>query len=77
MTPTDFAAEELALWERALRDQHEVERQLAAARKTKHLSQYYALLSLEEEARLRADLLLAKAVEKKRSCPISRSPASC
>lgn len=67
MTPTDYAAEELAIWEQALRYQREVERQAAAARKARRLPEYYALLNLEDEARLQADLLLARAVEKKRA----------
>lgn len=69
MTPSDYAAEELALWERALQDQREVERQVVAARQARDIPEYYALLNLGDELRTRADLLLAKAVEKKRSFP--------
>lgn len=67
MTPTDYAAEELALWEAALRDQREIERQVAAVRQTKDMPEYYALLDIQDKLRTWADLLLARAVEKKLS----------
>lgn len=67
VTPSNYAAEELALWERALRDQREIERQVAAARKAKDMPEYYFLLDIEDQFRTRAALLLAKAVEKKLS----------
>ena len=57
------------MWERALRDQREIERQVAAAREARRVPEYYALLTEEEELRTRADLLLAMAVQKKLSFP--------
>lgn len=67
MTPSDYAAEELALWERALREQREVERELPMARQAKTVVQYYSLLRRQQELRARADLLLVEAVKKKLS----------
>ncbi len=68
MTPSDYAAEELALWERALAEQRKVERELAAARRARTVAEHYALLRKQQELRTRADLLLAEAVKKKLAC---------
>lgn len=62
MTPTDYAAEELALWEEALKEQRHAERQLTAASSTKAHA-HWKLLRQVEALRTRADLLLAHAVE--------------
>lgn len=67
MTPSDYAAEELAMWERALAEQRKVERELAAARRARTVAQHYALLRKQQELRTRADLLLVEAVKKKLS----------
>lgn len=67
MTPTDFAAEELAAWERALEEQHEAERQAYAARHSRDFPSFSRALKQADEARDRAALLLAAAVAKKRS----------
>lgn len=67
MTPSDYAAEELALWERALREQRKVERELPMARQAKTVAQYYSLFRRQQELRTRADLLLVEAVKKKLS----------
>ncbi len=67
MTPSDYAAEELAMWERALREQRKVERELATQRRARTVAEYYSLLNKQQESRTRADLLLAEAVKKKLS----------
>ena len=65
MTPSDYAVEELALWEKALKDQRDAERQLAAAKSTRRLDHYRRLLRQVDALRIRAALLLAHAVEVK------------
>ena len=65
MTPSDFAADELALWERALERQHAAERQLQRARNRGALLKMFHILRQLRHLRTRADLLLAHAVKKK------------
>lgn len=67
MSPTDFAAEELAAWSAALDDLHEAERQAEAARRARDVPGFYNWLKQVDQARWRADCLLAAAVAKKRS----------
>lgn len=67
MSATDYAAEELALWEKALKEQRHAERQLSAAKSTRKLHIHWKLLRHVEALRTRADLLLAHAVEVKRA----------
>lgn len=69
MTPSDYAAEELAMWERALREQRKVESALGTERQARTVAEYYSLLDKQQELRTRADLLLAEAVKKKLSFP--------
>lgn len=64
MSPTDFAAVELALWEQALQEQRDAERKLQEARRRRR-PRIYALLNQVEVLRMRADLLLADAVKVK------------
>jgi hypothetical protein len=56
------AAEELAVWEMAMKTLHAAERQLEAARR-KRSADIYPLLTQVEALRTRADLLLAEAVK--------------
>lgn len=65
MTPTDFAAEELAAWSLALDELHDAEQQAQAARQTRDVPGFYRALKEVELARHRAASLLAAAVEKK------------
>jgi hypothetical protein len=65
VTPTDFAADELALWERALEKQHAAERQLERARSRGSLLKMFQILRQLRHLRTRADLLLAHAVKTK------------
>jgi hypothetical protein len=67
MIPSDYAVAELALWEQALREQRDAEIKLAAARRAKRGKELYKLLNQVEALRNRADLLVAQAVEVKRS----------
>lgn len=65
MTPTDFAAEELSLWERALDKQHAAERQLERARNRGSLLKMFHIVRQLRHLRTHADLLLAQAIRKK------------
>ena len=67
MTPTDFAAEELAMWEQALRDQRAAERRLEEVGRASGGQMRYELLHRIRRLTTRADLLLAEAVKVKRS----------
>lgn len=65
MTPTDFAAEELALWEQALRDQKRAEEDFKAAHIRGPSRCGVELMRELHARRTKADLLLAKAVKVK------------
>jgi hypothetical protein len=56
------AAEELAVWELAMKTLRAVERQLEAARRKSSLATFYPLHAQVEALRTRADLLLVDAV---------------
>lgn len=60
--PRELAAEELAQWEKALKEQRAAERQLDAARRNRSHDSIYPLHAKVLALRNRADLLLAKAV---------------
>lgn len=63
--PSDPAAEELALWELAMKEQRAAERQLEVARRNRKPHSIYPLHAQVVALRNRADMLLAKAVETK------------
>ena len=63
--PNDPAAEELALWEVAMKEQRAAERQLEVARRSRKPHSIYPLHAQVVALRNRADMLLAKAVETK------------
>jgi hypothetical protein len=63
VTPSEFAAVELALWEQALQEQRNAERRLEQARRKGPRLHVIALTSQVEALRIRADLLLAEAVQ--------------
>jgi hypothetical protein len=65
VTPTDFAAEEIALWEQALREQRLLEEVVTAARATQQMARVIELAPEVRALRTRADLLLAEAVNVK------------
>jgi hypothetical protein len=65
MRPSDFAVEELALWERALQEQREAEERLVAARATAAGPALMELVEEVQELRTKADLLLANAARAK------------
>lgn len=65
MTPTEYAAEKLAEWKRALQEQREVEAALATARKKRKHEVILELMPQVEFLRTKADLLLADAVRAK------------
>lgn len=65
MTPTEYAAEKLAQWKRALQEQREAEAALAAARKKRKHELILELMPQVEFLRTMADLLLADAVKAK------------
>jgi hypothetical protein len=62
VTPSEFAAVELALWEQALLEQRTAERRLDEARRSGPRLRVIALTSHVQALRIRADLLLAEAV---------------
>src|SRR3954462_15546708 len=62
MTPSEYAADEIALWERALRDQRDAESQLEAASLIGNPREMHELRYVVASLRTRADLLLAEAV---------------
>jgi hypothetical protein len=61
--PGNQAAEDLALWELAMKDQRAAERQLEVARRRRGLHSVYPLHAKVMALRTRSDLLLARAVE--------------
>jgi hypothetical protein len=65
VTPSDYALEELALWERALQAQHIAERELQLARSKRARSRVRELIPEVHALTTRADLLLAEAVKLK------------
>lgn len=67
MDPSEFADDELEMWQEALSDQREAERQLEQARRGSDPASYAQMLNRLEELRVRADLLLAEAVALKAS----------
>jgi hypothetical protein len=67
VTPTDYAAAELEMWEKALREQLDAEKALDAVRRRKRLRRVFELMPQVQALRTRADLLLAEAVKVKLS----------
>lgn len=67
MSPSDFAKEELAAWQLALKEQYDAERDALEARQAGEVARFIAALNRVDELRTRADRLLAVAVAKKRS----------
>jgi hypothetical protein len=65
VTPSDYACEELDLWEQALHEQRTAERELDAARVAWHSGEFFALVRDVDVLRERSDLLLAEAVRVK------------
>lgn len=65
VTPSDYAAEELDLWEQALQEQRGLERELDAARVAWQSGEFFALVREVDTLRTRSDLLLAEAVKVK------------
>ena len=65
MSPTDFAAAELDLWEQALREQRGAEEELNEARRRLRPKRVIELMPVLQALRTRADLLLAEAVKVK------------
>lgn len=65
MTPTDYAAHELALWQEALSDQQQAERELQAAYAAREHERAFELVKQVRVLRTSADLLLARAVKVK------------
>jgi hypothetical protein len=65
MTPSEYAQDELAVWESALREQRAAERQLQSARSERARSRVQELLPQVHALTTRADLLLADAVKVK------------
>jgi hypothetical protein len=65
MTPSDYAYEELQLWEQALREQRQAEEQLQNARQRRARARVRELLAQVHALTTRADLLLAEAVKVK------------
>lgn len=65
MTSTDYALEELAIWEQALREQRELEEVLGEARRRQRPQHVIELMPQVQALRTRADLLLAEAVKVK------------
>ena len=65
MTPTDYAIEELALWEQSLRKQREAEEEFDEARRRRRPQRVIELMPQLQALRTRTDLLLANAVKVK------------
>jgi hypothetical protein len=65
MKPSDYAVEELALWERAMQEQREAEDRLLASRVTAAGSALMELVEQVQQSRTKADLLLAEAARVK------------
>jgi hypothetical protein len=65
MTQTAYAADELSLWEEALREQRQAERELEMARKNGRRRRVVELIPQVQALTTRADLLLAEAVHVK------------
>lgn len=72
MTPTDFAAAELDLWEQALREQRRAEADLNEARRRRRPKRVIELMPVLQALRRRADLLLAEAVKVKCSFNVQK-----
>ena len=62
MTPSEYAADEIAAWQRALEEQRYAESALAAARRGRKHELILELLPQVHSLRTKADLLLADAV---------------
>jgi hypothetical protein len=65
VTPTDYAVEELAIWEQALRTQREAETEFDEARRERRPQRVIELMPQLQALRTRTDLLLAEAVKAK------------
>jgi hypothetical protein len=65
VTPSDYASEELDLWEQALDEQHAAERDLDAAHEAWDSGEYFAMVRNVHALRRRSALLLAEAVRVK------------
>lgn len=65
MTPSDYAAEEIELWEQALQVQRTAEGELDAARVCWQSGEFFALVRQVDQLRTHSDLLLAEAVRVK------------
>lgn len=65
MTPTDYAVEELSIWEQALRTQREAEAEFDEARRERRPQRVIELMPQLQALRTRTDLLLADAVKVK------------
>ena len=65
MTPTEYAGDELALWERAQSELREAERQRSEALGRGDQARFYSLRPRVAALRTRASTLLARAIEKK------------
>jgi hypothetical protein len=65
MTPTDYAVDELSLWQQALREQRQAEEELNAARRKRRPKRVIEMMPVLQTLRTRADLLLAEAVKMK------------
>jgi hypothetical protein len=65
VNPSDYAVEELALWERALQEQRAAEQQVHAMHMALPTPELVALAEHAHLLRTRADLLLAEAVRVK------------
>jgi hypothetical protein len=65
VTPTDYAAQELALWEQALGEQLDAEQLLSELRDSRRMNEYRQLLPHVDGLATKAALLLAQAVNVK------------
>lgn len=72
MDPSEFVAEELDAWQRALRGQDQAERDAEDARRAGDPAKFADALNRVEKLRIKADLLLAEAVSLKCSYRDSR-----
>lgn len=67
MSPSDFAKDDLAAWQRAMEDQHAAEGAAEAAREAGDVHAFVTALRQVDRLRTHADRLLALAVARKRS----------
>jgi hypothetical protein len=67
ITPSEYAFDELALWQRALQEQRDAESSLEEARKGRQHARILELMPQVQTLRTTADLLLAEAVKVMRS----------